>query len=68
MSAISDRSPWPTEPIIRTTGWIPALSSATSSSISSRRTPPPALSIPLTRESIIARTTSVASGRPYEET
>ena len=25
MSAISDRSPWPTDPIIRTTGWMPAI-------------------------------------------
>ena len=64
MSAISDRSPWPTEPTIRTIGCTPAFNSATSSSISSRVTPTPAFSIPLTRETIIARTTSVASGRP----
>ena len=64
MSAISDRSPWPTEPIMRTIGCTRAFSSATSSSISSRLTPTPALSIPFTRETIIARTTSVASGRP----
>ena len=68
MSAISDRSPWPTEPTMRTIGCTPALSSATSSSISSRRTPTPAFSMPLTRESIIARTTSVGSGRPYDDT
>ena len=47
MSAISDRSPCPTEPTIRTIGCTPALSSATSSSISSRRTPTPGLQHPV---------------------
>ena len=64
MSAISDRSPCPTEPTMRTTGCTPRLSSATRASMSSRRTPTPALSIPLARETTTARTTSVASGRP----
>ncbi len=64
MSAISDRSPCPTDPTIRTTGCTRALSSDTSRSISSRLTPTPAFSIPLTRETIIARTTSTGSGRP----
>ena len=65
MSDISERSPCPTEPSMRTIGCTSALSASTSASTSSRVTPTPAFSIPLMRETIIARTTSVASGRPY---
>lgn len=64
MSAIWARSPWPTDPMSRTTGCTRALSSAMISSMSSRRTPTPALAIPLARVSIMARTTGTGSGRP----
>src|SRR4028118_2145614 len=65
ISAISARSACPTDPPSRTTGCTPALSASTKAVRSSVLTPTPPLAIPLTRVTIIARTTSGLTSAPW---